>query len=131
MIYRKFEKEIKNLPFDKERPLNYHDAKDKINEEFKLALFKKYQVSDNPKAEHCFDISWEWGHSDGLSQVELFFDDFIELIMPVIDMKIKHNIIQMLKEKKESLNIMLNAERDTRTIEIEIDLLNNILGNNI
>ncbi len=58
----------------------YRDEINKINEEFKLALFKEYGVETNPKREQAFDKAWEEGHSTGYDDVEIYFSDFVELI---------------------------------------------------
>ncbi len=58
----------------------YRDEINKINEAFKLALFKEYGVETNPKREQVFSKAWEEGHSTGYDDVEIYFSDFVDLI---------------------------------------------------
>lgn len=51
-----------------------------IKEDFKDALFVLHKVSDHPKRERCFEIAWEHGHSSGFSEVEIYFNDIVELL---------------------------------------------------
>src|SRR3989304_782775 len=51
----------------------YNEKISKIDEEFKLALFKEYSVENHTKREKMFNIAWERGHSDGYSGVEFEF----------------------------------------------------------
>jgi len=49
--------------------------------DFKLKLEKKYGTSDNPKRFILWDKAWDHGHSSGLGEVELYYSDFLELVM--------------------------------------------------
>lgn len=44
-------------------------------------LFAEYGVQDNPKKEKCFSIAWSHGHSAGYSEVALYFEELVELIV--------------------------------------------------
>ena len=59
---------------------DYENASHKITEEFKQALFKHYGVENNPKREKAYELAWEEGHSNGYSEVEIYFSDFVHLI---------------------------------------------------
>jgi hypothetical protein len=52
----------------------------KSYEEFKIELFKFYDVTDNPKANKAFNLAWDFGHSCGYSEVNNYFIDLVELI---------------------------------------------------
>ncbi len=58
----------------------YNEAVAKLNHDFKFVLFEYYGVMDNPKAERCFQLAWEHGHSDGYNEVEIHFSVFVDLI---------------------------------------------------
>jgi hypothetical protein len=47
---------------------------------FKEDLCKAHGVEGNPKADLCFNLAWEHGHAAGLSEVEGYFSEFVELI---------------------------------------------------
>ena len=47
---------------------------------FKKDLFEEYGVSNNPKAEQCYNIAYEFGHSDGYYEIAHYFSDIVELI---------------------------------------------------
>jgi hypothetical protein len=48
--------------------------------QFKLDLLKAYEVENNPKADKCFNLAWEYGHAYGYSEVLTYFDELMELI---------------------------------------------------
>ena len=52
----------------------------KVENEFKLALFKEYRMENHPKREKMFNIAWEKGHSDGYNGVESEFSTLVELM---------------------------------------------------
>ncbi len=43
-------------------------------------LKKKYEVEDNPKADDCYELAWDYGHSNGYNEVENYFSDLVWLI---------------------------------------------------
>lgn len=52
----------------------------RLEAQFKMDLFETYEVSDNPKADKCYALAWEHGHSSGFSEVASYFSEFVELI---------------------------------------------------
>ena len=48
--------------------------------QFKVDLFVAYGVTGHPKAEKAFNLAWEFGHSGGLHEVELYFSTLVALI---------------------------------------------------
>lgn len=48
--------------------------------QFKVDLFVAYGVTGHPKAEKAFKLAWEFGHSAGLYEVELYFSTLATLI---------------------------------------------------
>jgi len=63
--------------------MSYDEVQEKYyfnNEGFKEALFKEYEVEDNPKREKCFYFAWVYGHANGLYDVYSCFEDLVELI---------------------------------------------------
>ena len=58
----------------------YRAEQGRLQEEFKRDLFEEHGVTDHPKAERCYALAWEKGHSAGLQEVANFFDDFVDLI---------------------------------------------------
>lgn len=58
----------------------YHEDEGRMVEKFKNAVFEEYGVTNNPKRELCWQKAWEHGHSAGLSEVNTYFQDFVELI---------------------------------------------------
>lgn len=58
----------------------YQAAQAELHEQFKQDLFRENGVVGNPKAELCFQKAWEMGHASGVSEVENYFSDLVELI---------------------------------------------------
>jgi len=48
--------------------------------EWKEKLFMDNNVENNPKAEDCFQLAWEYGHSNGYEEVRNYFEDLSKLI---------------------------------------------------
>lgn len=48
--------------------------------ELKLKLETKYKMIKHPKADRLFEIAWHIGHSNGLSEVRLYYEDLLELV---------------------------------------------------
>lgn len=82
MIYKQFEEEDKEKiqPIYNKDKLKYHNASADIKERFKLALFKEYDIENNPKREKVWALAWEEGHSSGFSEIEYYFMKYVELI---------------------------------------------------
>ena len=49
-------------------------------QKLKNKLEKKYDVQEHHKADLLFELAWSRGHSCGLNEVELEYDDLVELI---------------------------------------------------
>lgn len=58
----------------------YCDETGRLMDLFKKDLFEEYGVTSNPKAEACYSIAYDLGHSNGLGEIELHFDRIVELI---------------------------------------------------
>lgn len=48
--------------------------------EFKKDLFAEFGVSNNPKAELCYSLAYDRGHSSGFSEIYNEFSDLVKLI---------------------------------------------------
>lgn len=53
-----------------------------LEAEFKADLLAEYGVTGHPKADKCFSLAWDHGHSSGYGEVKNYFDDYVELILP-------------------------------------------------
>jgi len=60
----------------------YRDESDKRSSEFINDLFEEFGVVGNPKADKCFSIAYEMGHSSGYQEVWNYFSELVELITP-------------------------------------------------
>lgn len=49
-------------------------------EESKNRLAAEHGVPRNARFEKAWDIAWVYGHSSGLSEVEIYFSDLVELL---------------------------------------------------
>lgn len=45
-----------------------------------MSLFEKYGVNDTPQARQVYALAWDYGHSSGYSEVELYFDELISIV---------------------------------------------------
>ena len=82
MIYKKYDIMIKEEAeplFSKSRD-DYKKKVIDIDNKFKIALFREYNVEDNNKNELLWKKCWELGHSGGYSEIEIYFDDLVCLI---------------------------------------------------
>ena len=43
-------------------------------------MAEKYDVVGNPKFDLCYSRAWDYGHSAGFSEVEIYFSELVELI---------------------------------------------------
>jgi len=59
----------------------YGEEINKLNKEFKLALFKEYNMETHPKREQIFTKAWEDGHANGYNEVEIIFSDLVDLLI--------------------------------------------------
>lgn len=55
------------------------DTKNMINDSQERMLLK-YSLKRDRKFEKAWSIAWEFGHSNGISEVEYYFDELVELI---------------------------------------------------
>ena len=58
----------------------HQEAEAECLRRFKIDLFVAYGVTGHPKAEKAFNLAWEFGHSGGLHEVELYFSTLATLI---------------------------------------------------
>ena len=58
----------------------YHKDQERLNEEFQTELFALHGVTGNPKAQTCYGIAYERGHSGGYGEVASVFAELVELI---------------------------------------------------
>lgn len=83
-VYEKLKRNLYNSPpykFEEVGTARY-DVEQKKKAEFKRDLFRYHAVTKNPKADKCFMIAWDLGHSSGFSDVAGYFDQLVELIKP-------------------------------------------------
>ena len=83
MLYELFEKRINaeaNPIFDSKNKVPYRKKIMEINTAFKNALFEANGIENNSKREDCYRIAWEYGHSSGYSEIEIYFQELVELI---------------------------------------------------
>lgn len=64
----------------KEAKVAYLEDLENQEEAFKIDLFEEEGVTDNPKAELCYDKARELGQGNGLSEIYNHFVDLVELI---------------------------------------------------
>jgi hypothetical protein len=57
----------------------YQEENLKLQNEFRIDLIDKYEMTNHPKANLIFDKAWDIGCSSGLESVEYYFQDLIEL----------------------------------------------------
>jgi hypothetical protein len=69
----------KDPDFKEKRAAYFADCR-RLEEMFKRDLFDEHSVVGNPKAQRCFEIAYEHGHSNGFSEVAGYFSEFVELI---------------------------------------------------
>ena len=80
-IYEEFEKKYKEIPYVREKREEYRINCNELNMEFKAALEKEYGIVNHPKADKLWEIAWDEGHSSGYSDVEIYYERFLELIL--------------------------------------------------
>lgn len=75
---------VEEVIFDHEGYENHVEIwrkeKIRLEQEFKDDLICESGVSDMVKAERCFSLAWDYGCSQGLSEVHDYFKDMIELV---------------------------------------------------
>lgn len=60
--------------------LAYREETQRLKDLFKADLLEEHGVTNNPKADKCFELAWSEGHSAGFSEVASYFEEFVELI---------------------------------------------------
>ncbi len=50
-------------------------------EEHESALAKEYGIENHPKRAKLWSLAWEHGHSSGFSEIEIYYREFVELIV--------------------------------------------------
>jgi hypothetical protein len=92
MIYEEFEKKHREVRYPKREDYlhdmdSYRKAQEayreetrKVDEAFKLALYKEYHVSRCKKREEAFRLAWDYGHSAGYHEIEHYFTELVTLI---------------------------------------------------
>ena len=65
------------------KPLpSYARCKDILSaKEAKEFLEEWFETKGHPKAEVLFRLAWEHGHSNGIYEVAIYYDEFMELII--------------------------------------------------
>jgi hypothetical protein len=58
---------------------HYHEEVKRLQDEFRDDLIEKYKMKKHPKAIQIFNKAWDMGCSQGYEDVELYFQDLIEL----------------------------------------------------
>ena len=76
---RTFEKVLDEEAY-KRMQKEYYEEESRCYNQFKQDLFEEYNVTNNPRAEKCFSMAWERGHSSGYESVANEFGELVELI---------------------------------------------------
>lgn len=58
----------------------YSQERNALRNQWQKDLYAEYDVPNNPKADKAFGLAWEYGHANGLHEVEIYFADIVELI---------------------------------------------------
>ena len=58
----------------------FFEEEAKKKSEFKARLAKENGVENNPKLDRLFGIAWDFGHSSGFDEVDLYFNRMVDLI---------------------------------------------------
>ena len=90
-IAEKFDKILKDLEYPKfkkndsedfilKEKRKYRMKVDKINNDFIKALFIGYDIYSNPKKDILCKLAWDYGHSSGYNEIEIYFEELVDLI---------------------------------------------------
>ena len=60
--------------------VKYLEEEEKKRSEFKEELAKEYGIKNHPKLDRLFEIAWNFGHSSGFNEVDLYFSEMVDLI---------------------------------------------------
>jgi hypothetical protein len=69
-LYSAYKKELKN----------HNTISRKLEMDFERDAKAYADITGHPKADRCFSLAWEYGHSDGLSSVLDYLDELSELL---------------------------------------------------
>jgi len=58
----------------------YRAENTRLEVKFKADLEAEFDVVGHPKADKCFSLAWEHGHSSGYQEVYNYYSEFVELI---------------------------------------------------
>lgn len=70
--------ELKGVKREEQRKAN--EEAGRRADELRARLERDNGVVGNPKADLLWSKAWELGHANGLSEVECYYDDLVELI---------------------------------------------------
>lgn len=56
------------------------EERNRLQADLKARLETKHGLAGHPKAQVLFHLSWEHGHSAGENEVEIYYDEFSELL---------------------------------------------------
>lgn len=59
---------------------HYHKENKRLQDEFRQDLIQKYGLTNHPKSDKIFNKAWEYGCSYGLSEVEDYFIDLVDIV---------------------------------------------------
>ncbi len=51
-----------------------------VHAQFRKDIEEEYGTAGHPKAQRLFDIAWDLGHGSGLYEVDLHYNDLVDLI---------------------------------------------------
>jgi len=49
---------------------------------FKLKLERRHGLTGHPRADKLWELAWGYGHSAGLGEVEIYYQELAELLKP-------------------------------------------------
>lgn len=64
----------------KAQRIAYGAEQSRLEQEFKTDLFEEHGVIDHPKANKCYGIAYDYGHSSGYQEIANYFDTLVDLI---------------------------------------------------
>ena len=59
----------------------YHKKSAAEMDSLRTRLIEQYALEGNHRFDKCFAIAWNYGHSSGLSEVENYFHELVQLIV--------------------------------------------------
>ncbi len=64
----------------RERILAIREQEARLIELSKVRLAARHGLERNAKFDKAWDLAWDYGHADGLKEVEQYFDELAELL---------------------------------------------------